>query len=75
MLSSRGLGRLGLLAVGLGIGAALASTPGVASGDSSTDWLSSIDQLAGWLVRPGGSSRPRLWICRSQSAGRFCFPT
>ena len=47
MLRSRGLGRLGLLAAGLGIGAALASTPGVASGDSSTDWLSSIDQLLG----------------------------
>jgi hypothetical protein len=45
MLFSRGLGRLGLLAVGLSIGAALASTPGVASGDSSTDWLSSIDQM------------------------------
>jgi hypothetical protein len=51
MLRSRGHGRLGLLAVGLGIGAAVASTPGVASGDSSTDWLSSIDQLAGgWSV-------------------------
>ena len=37
MLGSRGLGRLGLLAVGLGIGAAIASTPGVASADSSTD--------------------------------------
>jgi PE-PPE domain len=35
MLRSRGLGRLGLLAVGLGIGAAIASTPGVASADSS----------------------------------------
>ena len=47
MLRSRGLGRLGLLAVGLGIGAAVASTPGVASGDSTTDWLSSIDQTLG----------------------------
>lgn len=47
MLHSRGLGRLGLLAVGLGIAAAAASTPGVASGDSTTDWLSSTDQLLG----------------------------
>jgi hypothetical protein len=45
MLRSRGLGRLRVLAVGLGIGAALGSTPGVALGDSSNDWLSSIDQL------------------------------
>jgi hypothetical protein len=51
MLRSHGLGRLGLLAVGLGFGAAAASTPGVASGDSSIDWLSSIDQLlGGWSV-------------------------
>jgi hypothetical protein len=52
MFRSRGLGRLGLLAVGWGIGAAVASTPGVASGDSSTDWLSSIDQLLGGLSAP-----------------------
>lgn len=37
-----------LLAIGLGIGAALAATP-VASADSMTDWLSSIDQLLGGL--------------------------
>ena len=49
MRCSCGPARLGLLAVGLGIGAALASTPGVASGDSSADWLSSIDQLLGGL--------------------------
>jgi len=33
MVNAPGLGRLGLLAVGLGIGAAVASTPGVASAD------------------------------------------
>jgi hypothetical protein len=36
----------GLLAVGLGIGAALAATPGVASADSSTDpfwWIGGMD--------------------------------
>src|ERR1700733_15487510 len=50
MLRSRGLARLCLL-TGLGIGAALASTPGAASADSSTDWSSSIDQLlGGWSV-------------------------
>ena len=37
MSRSRGLGGPGLLAVGLGIVAAIASTPGVASADSSTD--------------------------------------
>jgi hypothetical protein len=46
MVNVRGLGRLGMLAVGLGIGAAVAHMP-VASADSSTDWLSSIDGLLG----------------------------
>jgi hypothetical protein len=40
MVSARGLARLGMLAVGLGIGAAVASTPGVASAD---DFQISID--------------------------------
>src|SRR5947209_11453474 len=56
MLRSRGLGRLGLLAVGLGLGAALGSTPGVGSGDSSTDWLSSIDQSLGGLPVPAADT-------------------
>ena len=43
----RGIARLGLLAVGLGIGAAVASMPGTASADSSTDWLSTLDNLLG----------------------------
>jgi hypothetical protein len=46
MVNSRSLGRLGLLAVGLGIGAAVAYSPDAAA-DSSTDWLSSIDSLLG----------------------------
>ena len=62
MLRSRGLGRLGLLAVGLGIGAALASTPGDASGDSSTDWLSSMDQLLGGLSVPAADPVLRLKV-------------
>jgi hypothetical protein len=45
-----GLGRLGILAVGLGIGAAVAHSP-VASADSS-DWLSSIDSLFGGGALP-----------------------
>jgi hypothetical protein len=44
MVNTRGIARLGMLAVGLGIGAAVAHTP-VASADTSTDWLSSIDSL------------------------------
>src|SRR5271156_676604 len=44
MTNVHGVARLGVLAVGLGIGAAWAQTP-VASADSSSDWLSSIDGL------------------------------
>jgi hypothetical protein len=44
MVNARGLGRLGMLAVGLGLGAAVAHSP-VASADSATDLLSSIDSL------------------------------
>jgi hypothetical protein len=44
MVNTRGIARLGMLAVGLGIGAAVAQTP-VASADTSTDWLSSLDSL------------------------------
>ncbi|HME79129.1 MAG TPA: hypothetical protein VKI00_26785 [Mycobacterium sp.] len=43
-MNTRDIARLGMLAVGLGIGAVWAHTP-VASADSSTDWLSSIDSL------------------------------
>ena len=44
MVNSRSIARLGTLAVGLGIGAALAHTP-VASADTSNDWLSAVDSL------------------------------
>jgi hypothetical protein len=37
MRHAHGIGRLGMLAVGLGIGAAVASTPGIASADTSAD--------------------------------------
>ena len=46
MVNTRGLARLGILAVGLGIGAGWAHTP-VASADTSSDLLSSIDSLLG----------------------------
>jgi hypothetical protein len=73
MLRSRGFGRLGLLAVGLGIGTALASTPGVASGDSSTDWLSSIDQLLGGL--PAAATDPAAALDMQISiGGTLLFP-
>jgi hypothetical protein len=47
----RGLGRLGMLAVGLGIGAAVVHSP-VAWADSSTDWLASIDNVASGAALP-----------------------
>src|SRR3984957_20134120 len=73
MLRSRGLGRLGLVTVGLGIGAAVASTPGVASGDSSTDWLSSIDQLLGGLSVPAADSAEALDM-QISIGGTLLFP-
>jgi hypothetical protein len=41
-VNARGLARLGMLAMGLGVGATVASTPGIASGDS-LDFQISID--------------------------------
>jgi hypothetical protein len=53
------IGRLGMLAAGLSIGAALASTPGVASADSSfaltPTELAQIDQLLIALFDPSGA--------------------
>jgi hypothetical protein len=45
IVNARRIARLGVLAVGLGIGAAVAAAPGSAWADSSTDWLSSVDNL------------------------------
>jgi hypothetical protein len=42
MMDAHGIARLGVLAVGFGIGAAVASSPGIASADASTDWLSDL---------------------------------
>jgi hypothetical protein len=55
MVNARGIARLGMLAVGMGIGAALANSP-VASADSSTDWLASIDTLLSGLSVPAADS-------------------
>ena len=49
MVNTRGFARLGMLAVGVGIGVAWAHTP-VAAADSSSDWLSSIDGLLSGAV-------------------------
>jgi trimeric autotransporter adhesin len=56
MASTRGVARLGMLAVGLGVVVAVAHSPGVASADSSSDWLSSIDSLLGGGALPAPSS-------------------
>ena len=48
MINTRGLARLGMLAVGLGVGATVASTPGMASADTnaaaavSADWWADL---------------------------------
>jgi hypothetical protein len=55
MVNVRGLARLGGLAVGLGVGAAVAHSP-VASADSSSDWLSSIDSFLSGGAVPAPSS-------------------
>jgi hypothetical protein len=62
MVNSRVIARLGILAAGVGIGAAVASMPGIASADSSTDWLSSIDSLLGGAFPAATSSGLNLSI-------------
>jgi hypothetical protein len=54
MVNARGIACVGMLAVGLGIGAAVASMPAIASADSS-DWLSSFDNLTSGLTIPATS--------------------
>jgi hypothetical protein len=56
MVKARSVARLGVLAVGLGFGAAMAHSPGLAAADSSSDWASSIDGLlSGALPAPATS--------------------
>jgi hypothetical protein len=54
MKRTRALGRLGMLAVGLGISGALASIPAIATADSS-DWLAALDGSLGGLAAPADS--------------------
>jgi hypothetical protein len=70
MLRSRGLGRLGLLAVGLGIGAAVASTPGVACAEGSavdTAWDNFLQGIA-------NSFAPEVNEHVFGDPDAFCFP-
>jgi hypothetical protein len=56
MVNTRGIARLGMLAVGLGIGAAVAHTP-VASADSTTDpfsWLAGLGDLTALPAQSSG---------------------
>jgi hypothetical protein len=59
MRHARRIGRLGMLAAGLGIGAALAGTPGVASADSpfglTPTELADVDQVLRLLFDPSGA--------------------
>jgi hypothetical protein len=55
IVNARKIARLGVLAVGLGIGMAVAAMPGSALADTSSDWLSSIDSLLVGAV-PGAST-------------------
>jgi hypothetical protein len=50
------IARMGMLAVGLSIGAALAATPQIASADSSADPLSWADQVLSGLAVPADPS-------------------
>jgi hypothetical protein len=52
MKNALGIGRLGMLAVGLGIGAAVAATPGIAS--ATSDFDISIDGVD--IFNSGGSA-------------------
>jgi hypothetical protein len=59
MKSTRALTRLGLLAVGLGVGAAFASMPAIASADTSSDWLSTVDSFLS-SAAPAADTTPAL---------------
>jgi hypothetical protein len=60
MKSTRAFARLGLLAIGLGIGGAVAATPGIASADSSLDWLSAVDSFLTAGALPAADTTPEL---------------
>jgi hypothetical protein len=55
MVRMRGIAKLGMWAVGLGIGAAIATVPGTAAADTTSDWLSSIDTLLTGAALPAAT--------------------
>ncbi len=56
MVNVHRVGRLGMLAVGLSVGAAFFPAPGIAFADASSDWLASIDGLLAGSALPAASS-------------------
>jgi hypothetical protein len=52
------VGRMGMLAVGLGIGAALAATPQIAAAGPSADPLAWVDQLVSGVTVPADAASP-----------------
>ncbi len=60
MRSTRALTRLGMLAVGLGIGGAVAATPEIASADSTFDWLSTVDSFLSGSALSAADTTPAL---------------
>ena len=70
MKSTRALTRLGLLAVGLGVGAALASMPAIASADTSSDWLSAVDSFLS-SAAPAAGTTPALNLAISMDGVSF----
>ena len=60
MRGTRALARLGILAVGIGIGGAVASMPGIAAADSSSDWLSLVDGFLGGGALSAADATPEL---------------
>ncbi len=54
MKGTRAVARLGLIAIGLGFGGALAAIPGTAAADSS-DWLTAVDSLLSGVAVPAAS--------------------
>ena len=66
MKGTRAVARLGLMAMGLGIGGALASMPGTASADSS-DWLSAVDDFLSGSAFPAASEQSGLNLAISMN--------
>jgi hypothetical protein len=60
MKSTRALARLGILAVGIGIGGAVASMPGIAAADSTSDWVSVVDGFLSGGALSAADSTPEL---------------